>query len=121
MNETLNDIAHPPIATKDEWLAQRLKLLDEEKAGTKAYDRANALRRRLPMVKVEKAYKFMGADGEKSLLDLFEGKRQLIVHHFMFDPEWDKGCRSCTFHASQFGDLSALPKLDVSMVTVSRA
>ena len=121
MNDTIEEIAHPPIVTNDEWLAQRLKLLNEEKALTKAYDRVNALRRRLPMVKVEKAYRFMGADGEKSLLDLFDGKRQLIVHHFMFDPAWDKGCRSCTFHTNQFGDLSALSKLDTSMVTVSRA
>ena len=121
MNDTFTDLAYPPVATEEEWLAQRLKLLDEEKAVTKAYDRVNAMRRRLPMVKVEKAYKFMGADEEKSLLDLFQGKRQLIVHHFMFDPEWDKGCRSCTFHRNQFGDLSALAKLDVSMVTVSRA
>jgi len=119
MNDTLNDVAHPPIATKDEWLAQRLQLLDEEKAVTKAYDRVNALRRRLPMVKVDKAYTFMGPDGEKSLLDLFDGRRQLIVHHFMFDPAWDKGCGSCTWHHNQFG--GSLPKTDTSMVTVSRA
>src|SRR5580704_13477491 len=100
MNETLNDIAHPPIVTKDEWLAQRLKLLDEEKAVTKAYDRANALRRRLPMVRIEKAYSFIGPDGEKTLHDLFQARRQLIVHHFMFDPAWDKGCPSCTWHAN---------------------
>src|SRR5580700_4918830 len=118
---TLNDIAHPPIASKSDWLSQRLKLLDEEKAVTKAYDRVNALRRRLPMVKVEKAYTFMGADGEKSLIDLFEGRRQLIVHHFMFDPAWDKGCPSCTWHTNQFGSLSALAKTDTSMITISRA
>jgi predicted dithiol-disulfide oxidoreductase (DUF899 family) len=95
--------------------------LDEEKAVTKAYDRVNALRRRLPMVKVEKDYRFMGADGEKRLIDLFQGRRQLIVHHFMFDPAWEKGCPSCTWHASSFGNLKALAATDTSMVTISRA
>jgi len=121
LNDTDRDIAHPPIVTRDEWLAQRLKLLDEEKAVTKAYDRVNAMRRRLSMVKVEKTYIFMGADGEKKLIDLFQGRRQLIVHHFMFDPAWEKGCRSCTWHASSFGNLASLAATDTSMVTVSRA
>ena len=121
MNNEIDSIAHPPIVSQKEWLDLRLELLDEEKAVTKAYDRVNARRRRLPMVKVEKAYTFMGPDGEKTFVDLFEGKRQLIVHHFMFDPAWDKGCRSCTWHANQFGDLSSLGDRDVNMVTVSRA
>jgi len=121
MNQPENDIAHPPVVTQGEWLAQRLMLLDEEKAVTKAYDRVNALRRRLPMVKVEKDYRFMGPDGEKRLIDLFQGKRQLIVHHFMFDPAWDKGCPSCTWHTNAFGNLSSLGKTDTSMVTISRA
>src|SRR5579862_7947772 len=95
--DELDTIAHPPVADRSEWLAQRLKLLDEEKAVTKAYDRANALRRRLPMVKIDKDYRFMGADGEKKLVDLFDGRRQLVVHHFMFAPEWEKGCPSCTW------------------------
>lgn len=121
MNDTLIDIAHPPIASQGEWLDLRLKLLDEEKAVTKAYDRVNAMRRRLPMVKVEKSYALRGAEGEQSLLDLFQGKRQLIVHHFMFDPAWDKGCPSCTFHANVLGDLSLLAKRETSFVRVSRA
>ncbi|HEY3779980.1 MAG TPA: DUF899 domain-containing protein [Fimbriimonadaceae bacterium] len=121
MNNAIEELAHPPVVSESEWLAQRLKLLAEEKALTKAYDRVNALRRRLPMVKVEKPYTFTGPDGEKTLLDLFEGKRQLIVHHFMFDPAWDKGCGSCTWHTNQFGNLSTLGKTDTSMVTISRA
>jgi predicted dithiol-disulfide oxidoreductase (DUF899 family) len=121
MNDADIDIAHPPIVTQDEWLSQRLQLLDEEKAVTKAYDRVNARRRRLPMVKVEKDYRLMGADGEKRLIDLFEGRRQLIVHHFMFDPAWDKGCPSCTWHRNCFGDLGTLARTDTSMVTISRA
>ncbi|MBI1757374.1 MAG: DUF899 domain-containing protein [Fimbriimonas ginsengisoli] len=114
-------IAHPPTASKEEWLAERTKLLAEEKALTKQYDRVNALRRRLPMVKVEKNYRFEGPTGEKSLLELFEGRTQLIVHHFMFDPLWEKGCPSCTFHANAFGDLSLLARLDTHMVRISRA
>lgn len=121
MNDTEISIPHPPIVSHDEWLAQRLALLEEEKALTKAYDRVNALRRRLPMVKVEKEYTFTGPDGDKTLLDLFQGRRQLIVHHFMFAPEWEKGCGSCTWHMNAFGDLSSLGKTDTSMVTVSRA
>jgi|SRR5579871_6365027 len=121
MDNAETNIAHPPVVTHDEWLAERLKLLAEEKAVTKAYDRVNALRRRLPMVKVEKEYRFIGADGDKSLVDLFEGRRQLIVHHFMFDPAWDKGCPSCTWHANCFGNLSSLAKADTSIVRVSRA
>jgi predicted dithiol-disulfide oxidoreductase (DUF899 family) len=121
MNDKENEIAHPPIVTREEWLAERLLLLDEEKAVTKAYDRLNAKRRRLPMVKVEKEYRFQGPFGEEGLIDLFEGKRQLIVHHFMFDPAWDKGCPSCTWHTNSFGDLGSLAKTDTSMATVSRA
>jgi len=121
MNDTLTERPHPPIASQEDWLALRLKLLAEEKALTKAYDRVNALRRRLPMVKVEKEYSFTGPEGEKSLLELFEGRPQLIVHHFMFAPEWDKGCGSCTWHTKQYGDLSSLAKTDTSMVTISRA
>ncbi len=117
----IDTIAHPPITNRAEWLAQRLKLLDEEKTLTKAYDRVNAQRRRLPMVQIDKDYAFVGVDGSKRLVDLFEGRRQLIVHHFMFDPSWDKGCPSCTWHRNQFGDLSPLDKLDTRMVTVSRA
>ncbi|MBS1718324.1 MAG: DUF899 domain-containing protein [Armatimonadetes bacterium] len=112
---------HPPIVSREDWLTQRLKLLDEEKALTRAYDRVNAQRRRLPMVKIDKAYTFVGEEGERGLIDLFEGRRQLIVHHFMFAPEWDKGCPSCTWHRNQFGDLSPLAKLDIRMITVSRA
>jgi len=121
MNENENEIAHPPVVSGDDWLAERLKLLEEEKALTIAYDRVNAKRRRLPMVKVEKDYRFTGPEGEKRLIDLFEGKRQLIVHHFMFAPEWEKGCPSCTWHRNCFGNLGSLAKTDTSMVTISRA
>src|ERR1039458_8780550 len=88
-------ISHPEILSRDQWLAERKELLAHEKDLTKHYDRVNAERRRLPMVKIEKNYVFGGPHGTPSLKDLFEGRRQLIVYHFMFDPAWDKGCSGC--------------------------
>lgn len=118
---TTEQIAHPPIASREEWLAARKTLLDQEKALTRANDALNAQRRRLPMVKVEKEYTFEGPDGKRTLLDLFEGRRQLIVYHFMFDPTWDTGCPGCTGYVDALGDLSLLSKRDTSFVLISRA
>lgn len=114
-------IPHPAIATQEEWLAARKALLAEEKAATRANDRLSAARRRLPMVKVEKTYTFDGPDGQKTLLDLFEGRRQLIVYHFMFDPEWENGCSGCTGYVNALGDLSDLQARDTSFVLIARA
>ncbi len=121
MTMTDTTIAHPDIASRDEWLAERKKLLGHEKEATKQRDRVNAERRRLPMVKIDKEYTFDGSDGPRSLLDLFDGRRQLIVYHFMFDPEWDKGCPGCTGFVDALGDLSMLSERDTSMVLISRA
>jgi predicted dithiol-disulfide oxidoreductase (DUF899 family) len=85
-------IPHPPVVSRDAWLVEREKLLTHEKELTKQRDRINAERRRLPMVKLEKTYVFEGPNGKRTLQDLFEGRRQLIVYHFMFDPDWTKGC-----------------------------
>jgi predicted dithiol-disulfide oxidoreductase (DUF899 family) len=114
-------IPHPPIATADQWLAERKKLLAKEKEATRLKDRINAERRRLPMVKVEKQYTFDTPEGKQTLLDLFQGKRQLIVHHFMFDPSWDAGCPGCTGHVESIGNISQLEKRDTRYVIVSRA
>ena len=114
-------IPHPPIASREQWLAERKKLLAHEKELTRQYDQVNAERRRLPMVKVEKNYLFDGPHGKPSLKDLFEGRRQLIVYHFMFDPAWDKGCSGCTGFVDALGDLSLLDKCDTKFVVVSRA
>jgi predicted dithiol-disulfide oxidoreductase (DUF899 family) len=81
----------------------------------------NAERRRLPMVKIEKDYVFDGPGGKQGLADLFDGRRQLIVYHFMFDAAWDKGCPACTSWADALGDLSALADRDTTLVLVSRA
>lgn len=114
-------IAHPPIASHDEWLAARKELLVREKELTRARDALSAARRRLPMVRLDKDYTFTGPDGEVGLADLFEGRRQLIVYHFMFDPRWDAGCPGCTGYVSALGDVSGLHDRDTSFVLISRA
>jgi len=114
-------IPHPQIVSQDEWLGQRLKLLAHEKEHTREYDRINAERRRLPMVQIDKPYSFTGTHGNRTLPDLFEGRRQLIVYHFMFDPSWDKGCTGCTGFVNALGDLSPLNNRDTTFVLVSRA
>ncbi|HEV7508933.1 MAG TPA: DUF899 domain-containing protein [Thermoanaerobaculia bacterium] len=118
---TTSTIPHPPIVSQDQWVAERKKLLTQEKELTKHHDRVNAERRRLPMVKVEKDYVFDGPKGKTSLQDLFQGRSQLIVYHFMFDPAWDKGCPGCTGWVDSLGDLSLLEARDTRLVVVSRA
>src|SRR6266567_3677590 len=97
-------MALPRVVLQDEWLAARKKLLAEEKAMTRARDALSTKRRELPMVPVEKDYKFEGPEGAVGLRDLFFGRRQLIVQHFMFDPSWDDGCQSCTAAADEMSD-----------------
>src|SRR6185503_2933127 len=114
-------IAHPKIVSKEQWLAERKKLLAQEKELTKQGDRLNAERRRLPMVKLEKEYRVDGPKGKQSLKELFDSRRQLIVYHFMFDPEWEKGCSGCTGYVNALGDLSMLNDRDTTFVLISRA
>jgi predicted dithiol-disulfide oxidoreductase (DUF899 family) len=113
----------PEIASQDEWVAAREELLEREKAFTRARDELAAARRRLPMVAVDKDYRFEGPDGEVGLIDLFEGRHQLIVGHFMFDPSWDDGCPSCTAGADELapGTLAHLHTRDTTLAYVSRA
>ena len=91
----------PDVVSPEEWRAARRELLAEEKAMTRARDALSSKRRQLPMVRVETDYRFQGPKGEVSLADLFEGRSQLIVQHFMFDPDWDTGCQSCTAAADE--------------------
>lgn len=116
-----SEIPHPKIVSQDEWLAQRKALLANEKELTKHKDAVNAERRRLPMVKVDKEYTFEGPEGKKTLLDLFDGCRQLIIYHFMYDPEWEKGCGGCTYFVDALGKTSELGDRDTRFVLVSRA
>jgi predicted dithiol-disulfide oxidoreductase (DUF899 family) len=118
---TNQDPAHPPIVTRDAWLAARKTLLAHEKEVTKHYDRVSAERRRLPMVKLEKTYLFDGPEGKRSLYALFDGHHQLIVYHFMFDPAWENGCDGCTGFVNELADLSMLPARDTQFVLISRA
>ncbi|MGH2405390.1 MAG: DUF899 domain-containing protein [bacterium] len=111
----------PKIVSWEEWLAVRKALLTKEKELTRARDALNAERRRLPMVEIDKEYVFDGPDGQASLLDLFDGRRQLLVHHFMFDPTWDDGCPTCSFVVDNLGHLSHLRARDTSWVAISRA
>ena len=109
------------VVSRDEWLAARKQLLGEEKELTRRRDALNARRRRLPMVRVEKAYVFEGPDGPARLPGLFAGRRQLIVYHFMFDPNWDEGCPSCSLLVDNIGHLAHLHARGTSLVLVSRA
>ncbi|WP_282795310.1 DUF899 domain-containing protein [Streptomyces sp. CC224B] len=111
----------PHIVTREEWQAARDELLAREKAVTRARDALNAERRRLPMVEVVKEYVFDGADGKATLLDLFDGRAQLVVHHFMFAPEWDAGCRGCSAFLDQIGHLAHLRARGTTFVALSRA
>jgi predicted dithiol-disulfide oxidoreductase (DUF899 family) len=120
-NTVQKEVAMPKIVSRDQWLAERKELLAHEKDLTKHYDQVNAERRRLPMVKIEKDYVFDAPSGKIDLKELFEGRRQLIVYHFMFDPGWDKGCSGCTGFVDALGDLSLLNKRDTTFVVVSRA
>jgi predicted dithiol-disulfide oxidoreductase (DUF899 family) len=114
---------HPhPIVSREEWLAARKALLAKEKELTRLSDRISAERRALPWVKVEKEYVFEGPDGRQTLADLFEGKSQLIIYHFMFGPDWEQGCPSCSFLVDHIDGANLhLKHHDVTLMAVSRA
>jgi predicted dithiol-disulfide oxidoreductase (DUF899 family) len=113
----------PKVATRDEWLAARTELLAKEKDLTRLRDALSTERRNLPMVEIETDYVFDGPDGTVRLIDMFEGRRQLIIYHFMFDPEWDDGCPSCTAGTDELspGFFEHLHTRDTSYAMVSRA
>jgi predicted dithiol-disulfide oxidoreductase (DUF899 family) len=112
----------PKIVSRDEWLAARKQHLSKEKEFTRLRDKLSAERRELPWVKVEKNYVFDGPKGKETLADLFDGRSQLIVYHFMFGPEWEEGCKSCSFLADHIdGSIVHLAHRDVTFVVVSRA
>jgi predicted dithiol-disulfide oxidoreductase (DUF899 family) len=115
-------VSLPEIVDREEWTRARVALLEQEKALTKARDDLAAARRRLPMVEVTEDYRFTGADGStRTLLDLFEGRRQLIVDHYMFDPAWEDGCMSCAGRVDQYGNTAHLHERDTTIAVVSRA
>ena len=113
----------PQVVTREQWLAARKDLLAKEKELTRARDALNVRRRELPMVTVAKDYLFEGPDGEVSLLDLFGGRRQLLISHVMFDPSWDDACPSCSAGIDERapGLFEHLATRDTALVHVSRA
>src|SRR5271168_1673161 len=112
----------PKNVQQDKWLAARKELLIREKEFTRQRDALSEARRNLPMVKVEKEYEFEGASGTVTLGDLFEGHRQLIVYHFMFDPTWSEGCKHCSFVMDNLaGGIVHLAARDTSFAAISRA
>jgi predicted dithiol-disulfide oxidoreductase (DUF899 family) len=113
----------PKIATRDDWLAARKELLAKEKDLTRRRDGLNIERRNLPIVEIEKDYVFDGPNGLARLIDMFEGRPQLIIYHFMFDPEWEDGCPSCTAGTNELsaGFLEHLYVRDTTYAMVSRA
>lgn len=118
MNEAA---AFPPVASREEWLSARKALLKKEKELLRTQDAISAERRSLPMVKVDKDYVFEGPDGKVKLVELFDGRRQLIVYHFMFDPAWEKGCEGCTGFINDLVGLDSLHGKDTTLVAISRA
>jgi predicted dithiol-disulfide oxidoreductase (DUF899 family) len=110
------------IVSRQEWIEARKTHLAHEKEFTRARERLSEERRALPWVKVDEPYLFDAADGKKTLADLFKGKNQLVVQHFMFAPDWNEGCKSCSFWADGFERM--IPHLaarDTALVAVSRA
>jgi predicted dithiol-disulfide oxidoreductase (DUF899 family) len=110
------------VVSQADWLVARKDLLTREKQLTRLRDEVTRHRRELPWVKVEKQYVFEGSKGKESLSDLFHGRSQLIVYHFMLGPGWGEGCKSCSFLADHFDGANwHLPHRDISFVAISRA
>jgi predicted dithiol-disulfide oxidoreductase (DUF899 family) len=110
------------VVSNKEWIEARRKLLEKEKEFNRLRDALSQQRRELPWESVEQEYVFEGPGGKQTLADLFEGRSQLITYHFMFDPEWDAGCKHCSFWADNFDPIIVhLNHRDVTMIAASRA
>jgi len=112
----------PKVVSRDEWLSRRRKLLEREKALTDLGDQVSAERRELPWVRVDAKYVFDGPQGKQSLADLFAGRSQLVVYHFMFGPGWEEGCPSCSFLVDHIdGAMPHINARDTTLIAISRA
>jgi predicted dithiol-disulfide oxidoreductase (DUF899 family) len=119
---TTSNLENHSVVSRDEWVTARKELLVREKALTQQRDALSAERRELPWVRVEKEYVFDRSGGRETLADLFDGRSQLAVYHFMFGPDWDEGCPSCSLVADGFdNNIVHLANRDVSLVAISRA
>jgi predicted dithiol-disulfide oxidoreductase (DUF899 family) len=117
-----DSMARHTVVSRKDWLAARKALLTKEKKFTRLRDQLSQERRQLPWVKVDKDYVFNGPQGKETLSELFDGRSQLIVYHFMFGPDWDAGCKHCSFWADNFDKIIVhLNHRDVTMVAASRA
>jgi predicted dithiol-disulfide oxidoreductase (DUF899 family) len=115
-------MARHTVVSRKEWLTARKALLTKEKTFTRLRDQLSKERRQLPWVKVDKDYIFDGPQGKETLSELFDGRSQLIIYHFMFGPDWDAGCKHCSFWADNFDRIIVhLNHRDVTMVAASRA
>jgi len=120
--KTFDGTKEHKVVSEKQWIAARKKLLSEEKKFTRQRDQLNAKRRALPWVQMTKQYVFEGPDGKETLADLFGGKSQLVVYHFMFGPGWGDGCPHCSFWADHYdGTVAHLAARDTALVVVSRA
>ncbi|MDN3519391.1 DUF899 domain-containing protein [Aquisalimonas lutea] len=118
---TANDHTPPAIGTREEWRAARLALLEEEKAHMRRYDKLVRQRQRLPWVPVDKTYRFETTRGTRSLEELFDGRSQLLLYHFMFGPDWTRGCIGCSFLADHIdGAMPHVNARDITLVCTSR-
>jgi predicted dithiol-disulfide oxidoreductase (DUF899 family) len=112
---------NPQVVSSEQWLAARQQLREQEIELLQASKAVSEARRALPAVRIEKDYVFQGPDGEARLVDLFEGRRQLIIYHFMFDPSWNQGCRHCSFITDSIAHPAHLHSRDTTVALVSRA
>ena len=121
-NEAGTRISVHEVVPRDEWMERRRELLAREKEFTRARDELSRQRRELPWVKVDKRYLFDGPNGSVSLADLFDGRSQLIVYHFMYPPDWEEGCLHCSFWADHYDGMQVhLNHRDVTFAVISRA
>src|SRR5260221_2236590 len=117
-----SNIGNHSVVSGDRWVAERKKLLAREKELTRLHDQIARERRALPWERVEKDYVFDAPEGRRTLADLFDGRRQLLVQHFMFGPEWEQGCPSCSFMADHTDGMNVhLAHRDITLVAISRA
>ena len=122
MKPTINPFETPAVVSPDQWLAARIELLREEKELLRLQDRLAARRRQLPWTKVEKDYVFEASSGRVRLADLFQGRSQLVIQHFMFGPGWEQGCKSCSFMTDHFDAAAVhLSARDTTFAVVSHA
>ncbi len=120
--ESDTGIKDHPVVSHEQWLAARTAFLAREKEFTRQLDELNRQRRQLPWERIDKQYIFDGPGGKESLAELFNNKSQLVVYHFMFSPEWDEGCKHCSFWADHFDSLRYhLKQRDTAFAVISRA